>query len=197
MQICRCTSNVCSSNTLILNSKHLLTTERLRLRSWKENDIEAILAITKDPEVTKYLKHHKLHEIETIQKLSEKAKHTISEHGYGYFICEHKETGIVMGLVGLNYIDIEAPYFPCYTVSWILSQSFWSNGYATEAAAALIRYGFEACNLQTIYACTTPENKASEKVMQRLNMNFVTTFAFPGMAESDPLQKHVLYAKEK
>jgi RimJ/RimL family protein N-acetyltransferase len=174
-----------------------ITTERLHLRAWKDEDIEKIHLIMQDPDVTHYLQHHKLNERATIERLVEKSKRNIVEHGYGYFVCEHTETGKVIGMVGLNYVEIDAPYFPCYTVSWIFGKSFWGKGHATEAAKALINYGFEVCNLSEIYACTTSENKASENVMKRLGMSFKNDFGFPDFKEDDPFYKHVLYVQEK
>ena len=173
-----------------------ITTARLRLRSWQEGDIEKIHSILQHPDVNHYLQHHKLHERATIERLVEKSKQNIAERGYGYFVCEHKETGEVIGMVGLNYVEINVPHFPCHTVSWIFSHSYWGKGYATEAGQALIKYGFEVCNLPEIYACTTSANKASENVMKRLEMKFVSHFGFPGFEESDPFYKHVLYVQD-
>jgi len=174
-----------------------IETPRLYLRQWKDEDVFAIHAFMQDPQVTYYLQKHELDKLPHLQILAEKAKNTISLHGYGYFVCEHKETGEIIGMIGLNYVDLLAEHFPCYTVSWILKRACWGKGFANEAAHALIQYGFEVLEIPEIYACTTWNNKASERVMERLGMTFVQNFDFPGFEKNDLFCNHVLYMKKR
>ncbi len=146
-----------------------------------------------DPEVNQYLHHVHLDEYSTLQKLAESANKNIDERGFGYFVCELKDTHEVIGLAGLNYIQLDAPHFPCYTVSWILGKKYWKNGYATEAGQKLLTLGFEKYNISKIFACTSMENKASKRVMERIGMKYVDTFHFPGLDKEHPLSMQVLY----
>lgn len=171
-------------------------TERLHLRTWKDEDVAAIHAIMQDLDVNYFLQRHNLDQLSQIESIAVKSSETISKNGYGYFICQHKLTKKVIGMVGLNFVDIKEEHFPCYTASWIFKKDCWGKGYATEAAQALIEYGFHHLNIPKIYACTTWNNTASEKVMERLGMEFVKTFEFPGFAKDDLFCKHVLYVKE-
>jgi len=173
-----------------------IQTERLHLRSWSDEDIFTIHSIMQDPEVNYYLQKHKLDQLSQIQLIAKKSQENILKHGYGYFICESRDTGKVIGMVGLNHVNIDAEHFPCYTISWIFGKDCWGKGYATEAARALIKYGFEFLNLPKIFACTTWNNTASEKVMKRLEMNFIKTFEFPGFEKDDLFCNHLLYVKE-
>lgn len=174
-----------------------IETERLYLRQWKNEDVVIIHALMQDPKVTYYLQKHELDRLSNLQMIAEKSKNNISEHGYGYFVCEHKATGDVIGIMGLNYIDLPAEHFPCYTVSWILKKDYWGKGFASEAAHALIQYGFEVLDSPKIYACTTWNNNASISVMRRLEMTFVHNFDFPGFEKDDLFCNHVLYVKER
>ena len=170
-----------------------METDRLYLRSWRDEDVKSIYEMTQDSEVTHYLKYAHLDEYHMLQKLAESANKSIEENGYGYFVCELKDTGETIGLAGLNYVHLDDPHFPCYTVSWILGKRYWKKGYATEAAQALLTFGFEKCKMSRIFACTAVENISSRRVMERLGMRWVDTFNFPGIELNDPLSEQVLY----
>jgi RimJ/RimL family protein N-acetyltransferase len=106
-----------------------IETKRLFLRSWLEKDISIIHSIMEDPKVNYYLQNHKLDQLQNIQLLANKSRKSISELGYGYFVCEYGETGEVIGMFGLNYVEIADENFPCYTVSWILKKNSWGKGF--------------------------------------------------------------------
>jgi len=177
---------------LVLNG---IKTERLHLRQWNDGDIDAIHSIMQDPNVNYYLQKYQLNLRPTIEAIAAKSELTLPEKGYGYFVCVHKETKAVISLMGLNYTEIEAQYFPCYTVSWVLKKDCWGKGYAKEAATALMEYGFNTLQIPEIFSCTTWNNKASEKVMQSLKMEYKTSFNFPGFEQDDIFCNHILYVK--
>jgi RimJ/RimL family protein N-acetyltransferase len=170
-----------------------IETERLCLRSWCDEDVKNIYEMLQDPEVNYHIKHFHFDEYSRLQKLAERANKNIEKSGFGYFVCELKDTGEVIGLVGLNYSHLDDPHFPCYTVSWILGKRYWKKGYATEAAQKLLTFGFENCKMSKIFACTAIGNISSRRVMERLGMQWIDTFNFPGVEVSNPLSQHVLY----
>jgi RimJ/RimL family protein N-acetyltransferase len=53
-----------------------------------------------------------------------------------------------------------------------LYQNFWGRGLATEAARAVLRFGFEEVGLEEILACADLDNPASVRVMERLGMSY-------------------------
>jgi ribosomal-protein-alanine N-acetyltransferase len=57
-------------------------------------------------------------------------------------------------------------------VGYGFDKPFWGQGYATEAAAAWLRYGFETAGLARIVAVAIPENTASRHVMEKLGMKY-------------------------
>lgn len=173
-----------------------LETERLRLRPWCDEDVKNIYEMMQDPEVSYYLTQFHFDEYSVLQRLAVSANKNIEENGYGYFVCDLKDTGETIGLVGLNYSRLNDPHFPCYTVSWILGKQYWKKGYATEAAQLLLAYGFANFNMSKICACTAAENISSRRVMERLGMQCVDTFNFPGIDDSHPLSQQVFYEIE-
>jgi ribosomal-protein-alanine N-acetyltransferase len=84
-------------------------------------------------------------------------------------------------------------------VGWRLTREHWGRGYATEAAAAAMAFGFETAGLEEIVALTVPANIRSRRVMERLGMerDADDDFEHPRLPEGHPLRPHVLYRKRR
>ena len=80
-------------------------------------------------------------------------------------------------------------------MGWRLHPDWWGHGYATEAAAASLRFGFDEGGLEEIVAFTTTLNTRSQAVMVRIGMVRVPDgdFDHPSLPEGSPLRRHVLY----
>ncbi len=78
---------------------------------------------------------------------------------------------------------------------WRLHPDHWGHGYATEAAAASLDYGFDEAGLDEIVAFTTTVNTRSQAVMERIGMGRDPEgdFDHPRLPEGSPLRRHVLY----
>lgn len=57
-----------------------------------------------------------------------------------------------------------------YEIGWVLHPDYQGQGYATEAAQALLEYGFKTLHLHRIIATCQPENPASYRIMEKLGM---------------------------
>ncbi|MGI9366406.1 MAG: GNAT family N-acetyltransferase [Rhizobiaceae bacterium] len=107
-----------------------------------------------------------------------------------------KQSGEQIGFTGLSPFEFNAPFSPGVEIGWQFDPAHWGKGYATEAARALIDYGFSQCWLNQIFAFAVADNLASIAVMQRAGMKAVEggEFDHPQVPESHPqLKKHVLY----
>jgi RimJ/RimL family protein N-acetyltransferase len=104
-------------------------------------------------------------------------------------------SGAFAGMVGLHRVNPALPCAPAVEVGWRLHPDAWGHGYATEAAAASLDYGFGAGGLDEIVAFTTTVNTRSQAVMERLGMSRDVggDFDHPSLAEGSPLRRHVLY----
>ena len=100
-----------------------------------------------------------------------------------------------VGMVGLQRVRSEIPCAPAVEIGWRLHPDFWGHGYATEAAEAALRFGFEEAGLTEIVAFTTTRNTRSQAVMTRLGMRRDPEgdFDHPSVPEGSPLRRHVLY----
>lgn len=172
-------------------------TDRLILRQWQEGDADKLFSILQKPEVNHYLQVFNISKRESVESLINRGTQSINENGYGYFACQEKQSDELIGYIGLNYIAIQEEPFPCYTLSWCLDTTSWGKGYATEAAALLIRLAFEKFDIQELCACTVELNEKSRKVMERIGMKYKSSFDFPGVDKAHPHCKHVLYSITK
>lgn len=146
-----------------------LETERLLLRKIRDNDyMEAFKNWTSSSEVVKYLMWEKHENEEVTKKLFDKWICDYDEGTYRW-IVELKKTHELIGIidVGENFIR-----FGTCEIGYCYGEKYWGNGYATEALKVVIRYLFEECEAETIFAECFSNNPASGKVMQNSGMIF-------------------------
>jgi RimJ/RimL family protein N-acetyltransferase len=167
--------------------------ERLILRTWNKEDALGYFQINQDPKVIEFLASSLTMEqvndfIMAVNKRQEK-------HGYTLWAAELKETGKLMGFIGLNYTDWGAPFIPVVEVGWRLGSGYWGKGYATEGAKAALEYGFKQRGLEEIVSWTVPANVRSIRVMEKIGLkrDLNGDFAHPKLAADHPLSQHVLY----
>lgn len=82
------------------------------------------------------------------------------------------ETHELAGWAGLAVPTFLPEILPAVEVGWRLGERFWGRGFATEAGAEWVRYGFEELGLQSIVSIYEPDNVASGAVMARLGFAF-------------------------
>jgi RimJ/RimL family protein N-acetyltransferase len=119
----------------------------------------------------------------------------LGREGWGLWAVEVGDGSPFVGMVGLHRVNAALPCAPAVEVAWRLHPDDWGHGYATEAAAASVDFGFEEAGLDEIVAFTTTVNVRSQAVMERIGMtrDMNGDFDHPNMAEGSPLQRHVLY----
>lgn len=174
-----------------------IETERLRLRDWQETDLLPFQQMNANRQVRRCfpsLLSYKRSEHD-MKKMNE----AIQSDNIGLFAVELKETNGWLGFIGLNYVPKESKYtfkeLPFYEIGWRLIPEVWGNGFATEGAAAVLKYAQEQ-GLEEVYAFTSENNEASRKVMEKIGMNRVDYFEYPELSKYHPLKKHVRYYKD-
>lgn len=170
-----------------------LTTPRLRLRTWRDADRPAFAAMSADPDVMAYLTPMPARELSDAWIDRQRAHH--AAHGFCFWATELRESGEFIGSVGLAHVRYSAHFTPAVEVGWRVARRFWGRGYAPEAAAAALRFGFRNLALEEIVSVTTTRNANSQRVMVKLGMTRdpAGDFDHPGVAEGDPLRRHVLF----
>ena len=161
------------------------------LRTWKESDMEAMIQLNSDPRVMEYFPSI-MSSDETALMMQRIMDH-FEKWGYGLWASESKETNECIGFLGLSHPRFENEFTPCVEIGWRLKFDYWNRGIATEGAKAVLEYGFKDLLLTEIYSWTTTPNKGSERVMQKIGMDYQGIFLHPNMPIDDPLCEHVIY----
>ncbi len=148
----------------------MIETERLILRQWTLEDVPSIVSIYGDSETMRLFGRGITF---SPQELVESLKQVISEYvdaGLGNQAVVEKGSLAVVGHCGVHRgsgtADAEA--------DWLIARDRWGRGYATEAAAAVMRRAFDAQNLPAISGVARRENVASIAVMRKLGMSLVS-----------------------
>jgi RimJ/RimL family protein N-acetyltransferase len=174
---------------------HTLTTLRLVLREWRDDDLASFAALNADADVRK-------HFAGTLARTESDAEAELirahfAARDYGFYAVEVPGVHAFIGFVGLMHGRFEVPGFGLNWIEmgWRLSRAVWGKGYATEAAHAVADFAFRELKLPEVQAITVPANKRSRRVMERLGMthNAQDDFKHPRLADGNPLQPHILY----
>jgi RimJ/RimL family protein N-acetyltransferase len=170
-----------------------LRTDRLLLRQWRAADRAPFAALNADPEVMRHFPAPMSRE--ESDALADAVAGGIERDGWGWWALEVRESGAFIGFTGLSRVTFDAGFTPAVEIGWRLAREAWGQGYATEAARAAVRYGFEALGLGEIVSFTAASNLRSRAVMERLGMTHDAggDFDHPRVPEGSPLRRHVLY----
>lgn len=149
-----------------------LTTDRLILRGYREDDAQAIATMHGHADVMRYLSPTG----EPQPSLADAWDH-IAKHlghwmlkGYGKWAVEECGSGLFVGRVGFY----DPPYdWVGLELGWTFTRAAWGKGYATEAGAAALRWGFETLPANEIVSAIDPGNAASIRVAERIGERYL------------------------
>ncbi|HEX9332467.1 MAG TPA: GNAT family N-acetyltransferase [Anaerolineales bacterium] len=166
----------------------ILETKRLLLRRLVMDDLDALFALYDNPEIRQYFPEGILTYEETKEELEWFLNGHPSRPELGLWATIYKETGQFIGRCGLLPWTIDGQYE--VEVAYLLDKKYWGQGLATEAAQALVQYGFEYLQLSRLICLIDRENQASIRVATKIGM----TFEKEGQDEKGPF---LLYAINK
>jgi RimJ/RimL family protein N-acetyltransferase len=175
----------------------MIETERLVLRGWREDDVDAHHAMCGDPAVMAYLGASPSR-AESADVVARQQK-ILAEYGACFWVLERRDTGAFIGWCGIKPGPIGTPIEGKPEIGWSLVQTQWGEGYAREAADAALAWGWERLSLPTIWAMTVPANLSSRALMERVGMTRVADgdFDHPKLVGDDRLRRHILYRIER
>ncbi len=146
----------------------MIETQRLLTRKFTLADLDWLASMRADEEVSKYLGTAAKH---TREKVDARLRFYLSCYEkYGFGVCGvmQKSDGKMIGWSGLQPLEDSGEI----EVGYAFDKPYWRQGFATEVAAAWLRYGFEQAKLERIVAVAVPENTGSRHVMEKLGMKF-------------------------
>lgn len=147
----------------------IIETNRLVLRTFTPEDAPLIYELNLDPDVIRYTGDP----IKDIRQAKEVLEQTIlpqyALYNHGRWAVHTKPGLEFIGWCGLK----KRPERNEIDLGYRFLKRAWGKGYATEAAYACIKYGFEKLNLQRIVGRAMPQNTASLKVLEKCDMQYV------------------------
>ena len=180
-------------------SQPAIETERLILRPWAETDRAAWMAMMADPDIGYWLGG--VLDAEAAGAAFGRTRAYIDETSFGMWAIERRGDGAVIGSAGLRRIPPgrEQPMGGCVEIGWRLVRAAWGAGYASEAAAAALAWGFANLDVAEIVSFTAASNVRSEAVMRRIGLarDAARDFEHPALAAGHPLRSHIVYAAHR
>lgn len=146
----------------------LFATARLRVRRLVAADEEAMFAVYSDSEGAKYVDDGEPILREEVGPWIAKTQQNYRDYGYGMMTMEYRETGEVVGFIGLVHpggqVEVELKYS--------LGRAWWGQGLASEAVVGAVDYGRQQQGLREIIATVDPEHLASQRVLTKAGFEF-------------------------
>jgi RimJ/RimL family protein N-acetyltransferase len=148
----------------------ILTTARLRLEPINESHYERMRTLNTDPEVMTYLNAGQPETEEVTRAAITRTMGRWAEWGYSWWALIRLDDGELVGMACLQHLsgDRANPL----EIGWRLARTGWGQGYASEAAAAIVAHAFDVVGAPEVVAVAHPDNAASIKVMTRLGMQY-------------------------
>lgn len=148
---------------------NVLETERLIVRRFTVEDAQFILTLVNEPSFLRYIGDKKIRSLEDArQYILSGPVASYDRHGFGLCLVELKETHTPIGMCGL----LKREELPEPDIGFALLPAFWNQGFAFEAATAVLNDARERLGIQTILAITSLDNNASIKLLERLGFTF-------------------------
>ena len=158
---------------------------------WSLDDLDDLFQLNSDEEVMEHFPKTLTKE-ETETYIIRMQNH-YKKHGYNYYATEIKDSGELIGFIGLAYQDFESDFTPNVDIGWRLKKSAWGKGYATEGAKKCLDIAFNQLHINKVISTCTLGNKSSEKVMQKIGMKKISKFEHPKLEEYPEMQPCLLY----
>jgi len=149
---------------------NILETDRLILRHLLPNDLDCLFALYSDPDVRKYFPEGTLTYAETKEELEWFLNGHPAHPQLGLWATIHKATNQFIGRCGLLPWTIEGRQE--VEVAYLIDKAYWGQGLGTEAAQAIVQYGFEQLHLSRLICLIDPANQASVNVAKKIGMAF-------------------------
>ncbi len=155
----------------------MITTPRLVLRPFTMNDRDVLFTIVQEPDIFRYFPTQEAWPLEKVERYINYQIAHWKKFNYGHWAVVMRETGQIIGWNGLEYL----PDTDETEVGYLISMAFWGNGYATESASAIVKFGVNKVGLKEIIGLTHPQNFASQRVLEKSGLSFTRSAFYFGM----------------
>ncbi|MFC8916492.1 GNAT family N-acetyltransferase [Streptomyces sp. NPDC047821] len=147
-----------------------ILTPRLLLRRWHDDDLVPMADIDADPEVMRWIGDGSVRDLEETAEDIERWEEEWDEEGFGLFAVELLASGELIGFAGLSVPEYLPEVLPAAEIVFRLGRPFWGQGYASEAAHAVLEFALQDRGLERVVGVARLGNSAAENVMRKLGM---------------------------
>jgi RimJ/RimL family protein N-acetyltransferase len=153
----------------MIRGMKVLETDRLVLRRMSIEDAGFMLGLLNEPSWLRFIGDRGVRTLEDARAYLLKGPIDMYDRlGFGLYLTELKEEGVPIGICGL----VKRDFLADVDIGFALLPGFWGQGYAYEAAAAVMAHGKAALGLKRIVAITNPENHSSIRLLEKLGLKF-------------------------
>ncbi|WP_444995186.1 GNAT family N-acetyltransferase [Aliikangiella sp. IMCC44359] len=153
----------------------VLETERMFLRAFTLNDVDALFLLATIPEIIRYTGNQPLKsKAEAKMYLQKHPLNDYEVYGYGRFACVFKETNQVIGFSGIKYLDDINEN----ELGYRFLPEYWGKGLATEAAISVIQFAKKQLKLTRLVSVIHPDNQASKNVVMKQGFKYEKSLPF-------------------
>jgi RimJ/RimL family protein N-acetyltransferase len=147
----------------------VLETARLALREFDAHDAEFVLRLVNEPSFLRYIGDRGVRTLDDARKyIADGPVAGYARDGHGLMRVERKSDGASLGMCGLLKRDA----LPEPDIGFSFFPEYWSQGYALEAASAVMRHARDTLAIGRILAITTRDNASSMRLLDKLGFRF-------------------------
>ena len=171
----------------------MIKTTRLVLRPTEPRDHAALRLHIADPKVMRYLLP--IADDAAFNAVLARYEEFERTHGFTFWVVERRSDGAVLGVCGLKPGAEGTPIAGMVEAGWRFGREHWGQGYAAEAARAVLAWAWANTAAAEVVAITVRPNEASWRLMERIGMTRVPggEFDHPLVPPDSPLIRHILY----
>ncbi|TRZ37373.1 N-acetyltransferase [Niallia circulans] len=138
-----------------------IRTSRLLIREFTKSDWPKVYEYTSNSNVMHYIPEG----VMTVEQTQQLIRDNQGENAEYFAVILAAEKKLIGHIAFFKYFGVHT-----YEIGWVFHPNFFNKGYATEAAKAVLAYGFESMKLHRIIATCQPENVPSYRVMEKIGM---------------------------
>jgi [ribosomal protein S5]-alanine N-acetyltransferase len=147
----------------------IIETERLTLWHLAADDAEFVLELLNQPSFIRYIGDKGVRGLDDARRyIADGPVRSYEVNGFGLNLVRLKASNTPIGICGVLKRDT----LPDADIGFAFLPSFWNQGYALEAAAAVMNHARQTLGLERILAITSPDNEASEKLLGKIGLRF-------------------------
>lgn len=155
-----------------MDTSKKIITDRLKLRRINISDIETITQLANYPAISSFTMRMPYPSCKDLIRNWMEQDLAAGGDDSGFFVIHIKDSNVIIGVIGLE-IDLENENAE---LGYWLGIDYWGQGFCTEAAKAILQYGFDKLMLHRIWTFYIEGNDSSKRVLEKIGMTYEGTF---------------------